>query len=77
MSADNWAICPKCSPKAVHDCSCGCSPPEAKYTLREDYEIGVSDGKFFVSYSAICRNHDKPNNEGCGFEYEFNFEKEI
>lgn len=36
-------------------------------TLRENYQIGVSDdGSFCVSYSCSCK---------CGFKFEFNCEK--
>ena len=42
MSADNWAICPKCKEKNV--------------TLREDYEIGMDEfGTLSIDYSAYCK----------------------
>lgn len=37
-------------------------------TLREDYEIGIYDGVFFVSYRGYCTQ--------CGFEKEFE-QKEV
>lgn len=37
-------------------------------TLREDYEIGILEGKFYVIYSASCE---------CGFAYKFKHEKKI
>lgn len=48
MSADNWANCPKC--RAVSQ-------------FREDYEIGMYDDEFFVSYRGACRE--------CGHRYFF------
>ena len=32
-------------------------------TLREDYELGIRDGEFYVNYSAHCNE--------CGFSFEF------
>lgn len=37
------------------------SPPELGETLREDYEVGILNGTFEVSYRASCRN--------CTFSY--------
>jgi hypothetical protein len=36
--------------------------PEGEGSLREDYELGFSDGKFYVNYRCHC---------ACGFHYEF------
>ncbi len=82
MSADNWAKCPNCSSKAKdHNCDCGCNPSEATYTLREDYEIGIYNGRFNVSYSAECIDNyakDKDAKDaGCGFKHEFKFEEGV
>ena len=38
-------------------------------TLREDYEIGIFDGEFFVKYCGHC--------EKCGFEYNFKYSDRI
>jgi hypothetical protein len=40
-----------------------------KYTLREDYEIGIWLGKFEVYYSASCSK--------CDFEYSYNNSKRV
>ena len=42
---------------------------EEAYDLREDYEIGIWEGKFFVGYSGVCSR--------CGFEKHFRHEEEI
>lgn len=34
-------------------------------TLREDYEVGIYQGEFFVDYSGRC--------DVCGFEYQYEF----
>lgn len=45
MSADNWAICPRC---ALTD-------KDPAYEFREDYELGVlRDGEFYISYRGQC-----------------------
>lgn len=88
MSADNWAICPKCKKDddekwKIHEerlaTSYGKMPvdeymklralkkEEPETTLREDYDIGLYDGSFYVDYSAKCSCCD----------FEFNFKKEI
>lgn len=38
-------------------------------TLREDYEIGIWNGEFTVSYGASC--------SVCNFKYEYKYEKKI
>ena len=40
-------------------------------TVREDYEIGIYDGEFCVSYRASC------NANGCGFELSFEHNEKI
>lgn len=40
-----------------------------KDTLRHDYEIGVSDDRFHVSYSCSCTE--------CGFAYTFKREEKL
>ena len=48
MSANNWAICPKCKDNGVEES-----------TFREDYELGVLEtGEFYVIYSGYCRACD-------------------
>ena len=50
MSADNWTKCPKC-------------PNLGLLSFREDYEIGIWNGTFNISYSGKCVD--------CGFEHRF------
>jgi hypothetical protein len=54
MSADNWRVCPNC---------------DNKDTLREDYEIGIYEGEFFVGYSCSCGV--------CGFKWNYNYTKSV
>jgi hypothetical protein len=71
VSADNWAVCPKCvkeqrSWKAV----LGEPLDEGEHTLREDYEIGVTAaGDFYVSYGCHC--------EKCGFRWSFKRDENV
>jgi hypothetical protein len=45
MSADNWAVCPKCNKGTDRDA----------LAFREDYEIGMlRDGEFYVYYRGEC-----------------------
>ncbi len=53
MSADNWTECPSCKTKDV---------------FREDYEIGVYMGEFYVSYTGQCTVKD------CEFTHNFKHE---
>ena len=96
MSADNWAVCPKCgggsneaakNARRVANESYGKVPSErwlelegeAKILeesneepsckLREDYEIGIFQGQFEVSYKGQCEN--------CGFEFRHSFKKKV
>jgi hypothetical protein len=41
---------------------------EDRFCLREDWEIGINDGKFSVSYSAGCY---------CGFQFSFKHEEAV
>jgi hypothetical protein len=43
--------------------------PEEMNSLREDYELGIWEGKFQVSYSGNCRL--------CGFNFGFKHEEEV
>jgi hypothetical protein len=67
MSADNWALCPKCQ-KGVD--------PYAVSTgeryLREDWEIGIVGDEFNVVYSAWCLNPVK-----CDFQHRFEHEQVV
>ena len=80
MSADNWAVCPKCkdTKKNVAEKAYG-KVPQSEYlniladvagyekaeVLREDYEIGINElGVFYVSYECRC--------DRCGFKFNFN-----
>ena len=53
MSANNWTNCPSC---------------ERADTFREDYEIGVWEGDFEISYSGVCLE--------CGFILTFKYKKD-
>lgn len=98
MSADNWAVCPKCLKKANDDLekareklnkAYGIVPSieylkmfqetersiesvssyAMKAELREEYEIGIDENNFYVSYSASCQE--------CGFKYSYQTEEKI
>lgn len=59
MSADNWAVCPKCQ-KKLNDA--GIKDISIDHTLREDYEVGLlPNGEFMIHYESNCEN--------CDFEY--------
>jgi len=56
MSADNWAVCPKCERDRVFDAK--------EATMREDYELGITEeGEFYIRYKAACLK--------CGFSHKF------
>ena len=68
MSADNWAICPKCQ-KKLDDANLDLTL-ELDTTLREDFEIGMMpDGILVVRYECECHK--------CGFDYVYNDEADI
>lgn len=68
MSADSWGVCPKCGTDEERKDGCG--------QLREDYEVGIIDGEFYLRYSAVCRRG--PGKwEGCGFKYEKNIDEKV
>lgn len=93
MSADNWAICPKCKQlkekgreslaRKVEESYGKISasewleakekldtPTRLEQTLREDYEIGISeDGGFYVRYEGHCRV--------CDFHYEYQYDDRV
>lgn len=88
MSADNWAICPRCNKtyeqkKAELHKAYGTVTAEEysrllkqveaergdKYTLREDYELGILKGQFYVNYSVFC--------EACGFAFNYKDKVEV
>lgn len=54
MSADSWAVCPVC--KQGDDYM-------ATGTFKEEHEIGVFRGEFFVDYEGQCQE--------CGFSISF------
>lgn len=66
MSADNWGICPKCKGNFKKELEKRVS--DQKYSLREDFEIGIISDVFKINYSAYCE---------CGFKYEFSLQKEV
>lgn len=41
----------------------------AEETLREDYEQGIHEGKYFCDYSAVCQQ--------CGWSFTFNHEEKL
>ncbi|MCK5604465.1 hypothetical protein KAR91_21420 [Candidatus Pacearchaeota archaeon] len=55
MSADNWIDCPKCK----------------KNSCREDWDIGIWKGEFYVKFSAMCTEDD------CDFSYKYNYTHEL
>ena len=79
MSANNWAKCPRCADNIEYKYG-KISLSEFKKlleneksigyeTLREDYEIGIYNGKFFISYLAHCNR--------CGFEFKYEYEEMV
>lgn len=44
-------------------------PAPLKESLREDWEIGIYKGEFFVSYRASC--------DVCGFTYEYEVKQDV
>ena len=38
-------------------------------TLREDYEIGIQEGEFYVSYGSFCQT--------CGFTFSYTHEEKV
>lgn len=65
MSADNWAICPKCLKLG----NVSEDDDEIDYTLREDYEQWMDkDGMYRVHYSCRCQE--------CGFNYKYEYIKQ-
>ena len=63
MSADSWAECPNCGKGKVEDHPSGIGP------VREDYEIGIYEGEFFISYSGRCGE--------CDFEKHFHHTEKL
>ncbi len=62
MSADNWAICPRCKKnKQLTGID--------EYTLREDYEIGIQDGEFYARYKGRCNS--------CDFDFRYDYSKKV
>ena len=59
MSADSWAPCPKCKLKtdATNDKRYDSFQGKA-FCVREDYEVGIVNGGFFLDYHASCQNCD-------------------
>jgi len=54
------------SEKYISDYDDAVKPVEMENTLREDYEIGITDGVYTVSYGASCSR--------CDFRFSNNFE---
>jgi hypothetical protein len=65
MSADNWAICPRCEKKTEFVNL----KKDDRYNFRENYEIGVYKNKFEVDYIGSCTK--------CGFSYTFSHSEQI
>ena len=92
MSADNWAICPRCRERELKAHAALLKRIETEYgkipaaeylalveasqkpiqltkaTLREDYEIGIWEGNFEITYRAECE---------CGFAHSFQHSKKV
>jgi len=89
MSADRWSKCPRCGGDVDtrRSAAYGTIPREeyerlirveAAYppeTLREDWEIFLRDGRFYVSYGAMCLGGE--DRKGCGFSFEFKHEEAV
>jgi hypothetical protein len=81
MSADRWSECPGCCKNYKNKLDEAYGKVSKKeyqklilsdydeYSLREDYEIGISKGKFYVNYRGEC--------EQCGFEFNYNYKEKI
>lgn len=79
MSATNWDTCPRClaerkaAQSQLHKdakASYGKVSAVEYHSLREDYEIGITDeGEFYVIYRASC--------EQCDFAHEFKHEEKL
>ncbi len=67
MSADNWALCPKCEEKRTTDLEV----PRIGYefSLYENYNATIGDGKLYVDYYCSCKT--------CGFSLEFNHTEQL
>lgn len=69
MSADNWGVCPKCESLenrfAIEN---HLHAPSVDNSLREDYELGIVKGEFYVFYKGQC---------DCGFSFKFNHKEKI
>jgi len=85
MSADNWGECPRCTgavKKQLTEAYGKVSIEEYEKlqrdleevpanTLREDYEIGIRNEVFSVSYHASCQYPGSLGRAGCGFQFQF------
>jgi hypothetical protein len=82
MSADNWVVCPRCEKKKklrLSEAYGKVTPEEYEKllhsregedeNLREDWEIGIWDGKFLVNFSSRC--------EDCKFEFNYKHEEVV
>jgi hypothetical protein len=80
--ADRYSYCPICTKSLNKKLKEGYGKlPEAEYkqiqnqlhalgyTVREDYEMGIHDGAFFVDYHGKCSE--------CGFTHKFNHEEQF
>lgn len=68
MSADNWAVCPRCHEQYEKDLA-ALEEKEEPTTLREDYEQGIMDGEYYLRYSALCSK--------CGWEYNKKIDEKV
>lgn len=71
MSADNWAICPKCVEKQSSWKQVMGEPlTNSDHTLREDYEQGIDPkGNYYVCYGCSC--------SVCGFRWSYKHEVNV
>lgn len=64
MSADNWAVCPRCKRDAA-------SPDDfEEREFREDYEQHVTEvGEYFINYHGECQR--------CGLKHSFKHKQQL
>lgn len=89
MSADRWSVCPQCGhtetdrldslyrtvPRAEYEKQRNIAAAYPVESLREDWEIFIRDGRFFVRYGAMCMGYE--GRKACGFAFEFKHEEQV
>jgi hypothetical protein len=70
MSADRWAICPKCCRVLGNTFTDNELEELEGYNLREDYEVWTNvSGIFEIIYRCECYK--------CGFKFKYNYEQHV